>query len=246
MKDIVEVKNAIRLYSSLETFDIYSLESLCLAHGVLMKNLVDQPGKLRATSVGIIKGSQTAHIAPPGSMVYPLLSELFDYLKEDEEILLIKSCVFHYEFEFIHPFLDGNGRMGRFWQTLILKEYSAVFEFLPIETLIKERQREYYNVLSLCDKTGSSTKFIEFMLAIIKVSLEHLLNSQNISLTDIERLLHFKKEVGQNKFSRKDYLRYNKDISNATASRDLKRGTDLGILSRTGEKRLTQYQFINT
>ena len=243
-KDIQEVKNAIHVYSMLNEFDTYRVESLCKAHGVLMEGLLDNPGTLRKTSVGIVKGDDVAHIAPPGDRVYPLMLDLFDYLKNDDDLVLIKSCVFHYEFEFIHPFLDGNGRMGRLWQTMILKEYSPVFEFLPIETLIKERQQDYYHVLGKSDAEGSSTSFIEFMLEIINQALEDLLSSQNLTLSNIDRVEAFKEIIGDDFFSRQDYLRHNKDISSATASRDLKEAVDKGILKKSGDKRMTQYQFI--
>lgn len=242
-KDITEVKNAIKTYSKLDSFDANSLDSLCLAHKLLMTGLIDNPGQLRKTSVGIVKGEAIAHIAPPGEMVYPLLKDLFDYLKNDKDLLLIKSCVFHYEFEFIHPFLDGNGRMGRLWQTVILMQYSKVFEFLPVETLIKDRQQDYYNILGKSDKQGSSTSFIEFMLEIIHMALDDLLKSQNVTLTDLDRINSFKDIIVNKEFSRQDYLRYNKDISPATASRDLKNAVDKGILIKTGDKRLTKYSF---
>lgn len=242
-KDIVEVKNAIQVYSKLDTFNTYKFDSLCKAHELLMNGLVDFPGQLRKTSVGIVKGKDIAHIAPPGEMVYPLMKELFDYLKNDEDLLLIKSCVFHYEFEFIHPFVDGNGRIGRLWQTMILKEYSKVFEFLPIETLVKEKQQEYYYVLGKADKQGSSTSFIEFMLDIIHIALDDLLKTQNLTATDSDRVSIFKEIIGNKEFSRQDYLRYNKDISSATASRDLKNAVDKGEIIKTGDKRLTRYRF---
>lgn len=242
-KDIVEVKNAIAVYDRLNEFNTYSLESLCDAHQILMKDLIGNAGKLRATSVGIVKGRELAHLAPPGEMVKPLMEDLFNYLKNDNDLLLIKSCVFHYEFEFIHPFLDGNGRMGRLWQTVILKEYSPVFEFLPIETLIKEKQRDYYNVLGKSDNEGTSTAFIEFMLSIIKDSLEELLKSPRVSLTEDDRIVHFKDLIGVKEFSRQDYLRAYKNISPATASRDLKNAVDKGIIEKHGDKRLTKYKF---
>ncbi len=242
-KDILEVKNAIQVYSKLDSLDIYGLDSLCAAHGMLMNGLIEKPGQLRNTSVGIVKGDYLAHLAPPGEMVYQLMMDLFDYLKNDRDLLLIKSCVFHYEFEFIHPFVDGNGRMGRLWQTLILKEYAQVFEYLPIETLVKERQQEYYNVLSKSDKQGASTFFIEFMLEIIHVALDDLLKTQNITVSDADRIELFKERIGNHDFSRQDYLRYNKDISPATASRDLKNAVVQGILTKTGDKRLTTYRF---
>jgi len=242
-KDILEVKNAIVLYSKLNEFNVYQLESLYNAHAILMKGLIDQAGKLRTSSVGIVKGDEVAHIAPPGHLIYSLLSDLFEYLKNDDDLVLVKSCVFHYEFEFIHPFVDGNGRMGRLWQTLILKEYSPVFEFLPMETLIKERQSDYYNVLGKSDRQGNSTLFIEFMLSIINDALEELLNSQNVNLSGSDRILAYKYIIGEEYFSRQDYLRHNKEISSATASRDLKEAVDSGILLKEGEKRMTRYKF---
>jgi len=242
-KDILEVKNAIQVYSTLDSLDVYQLKSLLKAHKLLMTRLIDDPGQLRKTSVGIVKGQQLAHIAPPGHIVPSLINDLFDYLKNDKDLLLIKSCVFHYEFEFIHPFLDGNGRMGRLWQTLILMEYSKVFEFLPIETLIKDRQKEYYEVLSKSDKQGSSTSFIEFMLGIINQALDELLKTQNITLYEKDRINQFKLVIGQETFSRQDYLRYNKDISTATASRDLKYAVDQEILVKLGDKRMARYRF---
>lgn len=242
-KDILEVKNAIQVYSKLDTFDAYKLDSLCAAHKLLMNGLIDNPGQLRKTSVGIVKGEDLAHIAPPGEMVYPLIKDLFDYLKNDKDLPLIKSCVFHYEFEFIHPFIDGNGRMGRLWQTMILKNYSKVFEFLPIETLVKERQQDYYNVLGKSDNQGSSTSFIEFMLEIIHAALDDLLKTQNLTLTDSDRINVFRDLIGDKEFSRLDYLRNNKDLSSATASRDLKNAVDNGVLIKTGDKRLTRYRF---
>jgi len=242
-KDILEVKNAISLYSKLNEFDVYSLESLCNAHSILMEGLIDHAGELRRSSVGIVKGDEVAHVAPPGDLVYYLLKDLFDYLENDDDLILVKSCVFHYEFEFIHPFVDGNGRMGRLWQTLILKEYSPVFEFLPMETLIKERQSDYYNVLGKSDRQGSSTIFIEYMLSIINDALEELLNSQNVNLTGSDRINAYKLVIGEEYFTRQDYLRHNKEISSATASRDLKEAVDSGVLLKTGEKRMTKYKY---
>lgn len=243
-KDIIEVKNAIEVYSRLSDFDTYSLDSLCRAHGLLMNGLIENAGKLRLTSVGILKGNDVTHIAPPGNMVYSLMNELFEYLKKDEDLLLVKSCVFHYEFEFIHPFTDGNGRMGRLWQTMILKEYSPVFEYLPIEALIKERQHDYYNILGKSDNDGNSTSFIEFILDIINVSLDELLRTQNISVTNKDRIQQFKDIMRYKFFYRQDYLRYNKDISPATASRDLRVAVSEGILEKVGDKRLTKYRYL--
>lgn len=133
--------------------------------------------------------------------------------------------------------------MGRLWQTMILKEYSPIFEFLPIESLIKSRQQEYYNVLGKSDKQGTSTTFIEFMLEIIKDALEELLKVQNISLTNNDRILNFKEIIGKKEFSRRDYLRAFKNISPATASRDLKVAVEDGIIEKRGDKRTTRYRY---
>jgi len=242
-KDIQEVKNAIKVYSMLNDLDVYELDSLCHAHEILMEGLIDKPGRLRQKAVGILKGGNIAHIAPPGRMVVQLINDLFTYLKWNDDLLLVKSCVFHYEFEFIHPFLDGNGRMGRLWQTMILKEYSPVFEYLPIETLIKERQQDYYHVLKTSDNQGNSTYFIEFMLEIIDISLEELLGTQNLTVRNIDRIIIFKDIIKDNFFTRQDYLRHNKEISSATASRDLKEGVKNGILEKRGDKRITHYKY---
>ncbi len=242
-KDIVEVQNAIKVYDVIHTLNHDKLKDLEKAHGILMKELIDTAGKLRTKNVGIVKGSKVEHIAPSGNMVKGLMNDLFTYLKEDEDVILIKSCVFHYEFEFIHPFIDGNGRMGRLWQTLILIQEYPVFEYLPIESLIKENQAEYYNVLSQSDKLGSSTPFIEFMLGIILQSLENLLKTQNRTLTTETRIELYKDIIGTNEFSRKDYLQNFKEISQATASRDLKWAVEQNILTKIGDKRLTKYQY---
>lgn len=242
-KDILEVKNAILVYDKINDFKLFSITSFCKAHEILMQGLVDNPGKIRTKAVGILKGSIVSHIAPPGHMVRSLLKDLFDYLKKDNDLLLIKSCVFHYETEFIHPFLDGNGRLGRLWQTIILKEYSPVFEFLPIETLIKERQSDYYKALEQSDSQGNSTVFIEFMLQIIDESLEELLTTQNVNLTASDRIILFREISGPKSFSRQEYMRHFKDISSATASRDLKEAVDKKILLKIGDNRMTRYKF---
>jgi len=242
-KDILEVKNAIAVYEYLDRLNPYSFNSFCEAHGLLMKELIDSAGKLRSKSVGIVKGSEVAHIAPGSDMLKPLLNDLFNYLENDEDLLLIKSCVFHYEMEFIHPFIDGNGRMGRLWQTLILRDEYPVFEFLPIETLIKEQQEEYYEALGKSDKTGESTAFIEYMLGIILTSLEDLLSIQNVNLTNIDRINLFKSFIKDDFFTRKEYLKNFKEISPATASRDLKYAVDNQLIDKIGDKNTTKYRF---
>ena len=242
-KDILEVQNAIKVYDQLSKFNPYRLRDLEKAHSILMKGLIDNAGKLRTSNVGIVKGSKVEHIAPNGSIVMGLMNNLFEYLKKDKELLLIKSCVFHYEFEFIHPFLDGNGRMGRLWQTLILMQQYPVFEYLPVESLIKQKQREYYKKLSESDKKGESTPFIEFMLEIVLESLKDITKNQAITLYTEDRIRLFKEKIGKSKFSRKEYMQSFKNISAPTASRDLKWAVDESILEKYGELRLTEYRF---
>jgi Fic family protein len=241
-KDIKEVENAIQVYDNLSTFDPFSKKSYLEAHGQLMSGLVDMPGQFRTGSVGVIQGDRIAHLAPPGWNVDNLMTNLFEYLNEGEDNLIIKSCVFHYEMEFIHPFMDGNGRMGRLWQTLILMKVNPVFEYLPIEQEIKKSQEEYYNVLRQCDKEGLATKFVEYVLGKIKLSLAELVDVQREHFTDIERLNYFLDQIDTSDFTRKDYLRMFPKISTATATRDLRKGVEVGILSRKGSDRRTTYQ----
>jgi Fic family protein len=242
-KDILEVKNAITVYDYLDKLNPYNFDSFCEAHGILMNGLIDSAGRLRSKSVGIVKGSEVAHVAPPNEILKPLMNDLFNYLSNDDDIVLIKSCVFHYEMEFIHPFIDGNGRMGRLWQTVILKNTYPVFEYLPIETLIKERQEQYYESLGKSDSTGESTVFIEFMLEIILESLEDLLSIQNVSLTNIDRINLFKSIVKMDFFTRKEYLKNFREISSATASRDLKFAVDNGLIEKFGDKNTARYKY---
>jgi Fic family protein len=239
-KDITEVQNAIQVYDELISYKPHSEKAFLKAHAALMKGLLDPVGKYRNQSVGIVKGEKLEHVAPPFQNVPYLMKDLFAYLKDADELTLIKSCVFHYEMEFIHPFLDGNGRMGRLWQTVILLQDFPVFEFLPFEKLISETQNAYYQSLSESDKLGKSTPFIEYMLGVIDESLAELLNYTQRILKDTDRLAYFLGQ-GFTEFSRKDYMRVFKDISTATASRDLKKGLELNLFESTGELNKTRY-----
>ena len=239
-KDITEVQNAIQVYDELNSYKPHSEKAFLKAHAALMKGLLDPVGKYRNQSVGIVKGEKLEHVAPPFQNVPYLMKDLFAYLKDSDELTLIKSCVFHYEMEFIHPFLDGNGRMGRLWQTVILLQDFPVFEFLPFEKLISETQNAYYQSLSESDKLGKSTPFIEYMLGVIDKSLAELLNYSQRNLKDTDRLAYFLGQ-GFTEFNRKDYMRVFKDISTATASRDLKKGLELNLFESSGELNKTRY-----
>jgi Fic family protein len=240
-KDIIEVINAIKVYDKLKSFKPYSEKSFLEAHRLLMHGLVENNGKYRTNSVGIVKGSQLKHLAPPADNLPFLMKDLFDYLKKIHEIPLLKACVFHYEMEFIHPFLDGNGRMGRLWQTVILMNEYPVFEFLPIETIISQTQENYYKALSISDKQGKSTVFIIYMLEVIDKALSELLKFNNRILSDIDRLEYFL-EITNSEFKRNDYMNIFKDISTATASRDLKKGIELNLITKSGDKNKTIYK----
>ena len=242
-KDVVEVINAIKIYENLDKYNPSDEKSFLKAHLNLMETLIVEAGKYRKQSVGIIKGSKVEHLAPPSGNVPYLMKNLFNYVKKSDEIELIKSCVFHYEMEFIHPFVDGNGRMGRLWQTLILMEKYPIFEFLPFETLISNDQEKYYSALAESDKSGKSTKFIEYTLGVIDISIGELLNFNNRTLNEKDRLEYFI-SLNKTEFTRKDYMNIFKDISSATASRDLKKGTESNIFKKTGERNKTVYKLI--
>lgn len=163
-KDIQEVRNAIRAYELMPGWHKANISDLLAAHKTLMIGLVDSPGVLRSGNVGIYRGTQVVHMAPPATQVPRLIADLLSWLEQTDLHPLIASSVFHYEFEFIHPFADGNGRMGRLWQTLILSQWRQELAWLPVETLIHHQQERYYEILGLCDKTSDCTLFVTWML----------------------------------------------------------------------------------
>ena len=176
--EIQEVKNAVQAYELLLNLNPYKQNDLLKAHQLMMNDLVKHSGKYRKGGVGIFDGKGVVHVAPPADRVPFLMNDLFDWLKSSDAHPLIKSCVFHYEFEFIHPFEDGNGRMGRLWQTVILTEWKPIFAWLPIETLIKENQKLYYKALGISDSNADSTEFIEFMLSIILKTIKEIIATE--------------------------------------------------------------------
>jgi len=244
VKDIKEVNNAIEVYNRMESLKPNSEKSFLSAHKTLMQGLVTHPGQYRKSGVGIVKGNQVAHLAPPAKNVPFLMKNHFHYLKDSEDHVLIKSCVFHYEMEFIHPFTDGNGRMGRLWQTLLLLKAFPVFDFLPFETIISKNQKAYYKALANGDKQGESTLFIEFMLTSINHALDELLKERTGPLTSDDRM-HIFLSTDVQEFSRKDYLQYFKSISTATASRDLNKAVAEKKILKTGDKNKTLYRRLN-
>lgn len=245
-KEIVEVENAILIYENIEQFKMDSTKSLLKAHAELMKGLIEDSGKYRTKNVGVLKGTIVKHVAPKPVMVPELMTNLFDWIKAEKELhYLIKSSVAHYEIEFIHPFEDGNGRIGRFWQSVILVNHNAIFKYVPIESLIEKNQSTYYETLELCDKNGDSTLFVEFMLNIIFNSLKEF-NSEivGVIITSQDRFNKAREHFEQKLFSRKEYMELFKSISSATASRDLKEGIELGLLDSSGTMNQTRYKFL--
>lgn len=178
-QDIREVKNAYEAYERVSVLDPYSLKNLLLAHKIMMEGLVKEAGSFRSGNVGVYAGTELIHAGTPAKYVPDLMNQLFTWLKQSKYHPLVKSCVFHYEFEFIHPFADGNGRTGRLWQSLILQKWKEVFAWIPVETLVYENQEEYYKVLQLSDKVGDSTQFVEFMLGMIRNALKEISETHN-------------------------------------------------------------------
>jgi Fic family protein len=169
--EIQEVKNAFIAYEAMDSWNPSSSKDLLAAHRILMHGLAADAGRFRSTSVGIAQGKRIVHLAPPAGRVPVLMKDLLGWLRTGKVHPLVAGCVFHYELEFIHPFTDGNGRMGRLWQTLILSRWNPLFSYLPVESVIRERQAEYYKVLGTCDKAGDSSAFIEFLLAALLKAL---------------------------------------------------------------------------
>lgn len=243
MRDIQEVKNAITVYDELGAIDAYKEDDLLNAHGLLMRGLIDDAGRYRNSGVGVVDGDKVIHIAPPARQVPRLMGDLFEYLTDYEEDHVIKSCVFHYEFEFIHPFSDGNGRMGRLWQTAILKSHYPIMEHVPIETMIYDRQQGYYTALQQSQSVGDSNPFIVFTLGAIERALLQQLESTNVQMSPMDRLMAYYKIVGEAAFTRKAYQQFHKSISPATATRDLKYGVDEKTLTKAGKMATVTYQF---
>lgn len=174
IKEIQEVKNAIRTYDMFPSLDPFSEKDLLRAHGTMMEALTDDAGSYRRKGVGVFSETGLVHMAPPPDRVPMLMGDLFEWLKKANDHLLIRSCVFHYEFEFIHPFSDGNGRTGRLWQSLILGRLHPLFHHLPVENMVYSNQQAYYDAIAASTAAGESTLFITFMLReILKTLKEH-------------------------------------------------------------------------
>ena len=193
LKEIQEVKNAIKTYELYPKLNPFSIQDLLLAHGTMMSGLVDEAGMFRKGGVGGSDGDKPVHFAPPADRVRDLMNDLFVWLENTDDHLLIRSCVFHYEFEFIHPFADGNGRIGRLWQSLILGRLNPIFEHLPVENMVYSNQQAYYNAINKSSSLADSGPFIDFMLEEI---LNALIGHQGKSHAEIadEKGLNYQQE----------------------------------------------------
>lgn len=191
--EIQEVKNAVQAYQLMQQLDAFNEKDLLKAHRLMMQDLVAKSGQYRTEGVGVFDGDKCLHMAPPPQRVPELMRDLFAWLRTTDTHPLVTSCVFHYEFEFIHPFIDGNGRMGRYWQTMILARWKSIFAWLPVETIVKQNQQEYYHAIARSDSAGDSTVFILFMLKCLQATIKHEVENkvdnkvEDKSLTDSEQ-----------------------------------------------------------
>lgn len=241
-KDIAEVQNAYEIYNLMDTLDPYSVETLLSAHGVMMRGLIEEAGVFRSRPVGVVNPQgEILHFGTLPDYVPELVCKLLDWVKSSEFPMLIKSCVFHYEFELIHPFSDGNGRMGRLWHTLLLSKWNPLFAWLPVESMIYDRQQEYYDVINASNDEGESTRFIRFMLSAIKSSLNEAaemsdqmmddLSDERISKTE-QRWIVVKNYLKQHDSIQNADICHLLDVSPATANRLLRVWTEENKLKR--------------
>ena len=230
-KDIAEVQNAFEIYERMDEMDPYSVDDLFTAHGVMMRGLNDEAGSFRSKPIGVVnQAGQILHFGSLPKVVPELVVRLLNWIRDSELHMLIRSCVFHYEFEVIHPFADGNGRMGRLWHTLLLSKWNQLFAWLPVESIIHDRQQEYYNAINISNNQADGTVFIEFMLSSIKASLVETLNvsdemSAGMSVASISkedfRRAEIEKFLKQHSFIMNADVRLLFNISAATANRIL-------------------------
>ena len=247
--EIQEVKNAVQTYELLLKLNPYEEKDLLKAHSLMMQDLVSNNGKYRNEGVGIFDGNQVVHLAPPADRVPLLMADLFNWLKTSDVHPLIKSCVFHYEFEFIHPFQDGNGRMGRLWQTVILKEWKEVFAWIPVESLIKENQSEYYNALNSSDKEADSSSFIEFMLSLLLKTIEEIIETEkkvtakvSVKVTvNQQKILDIIKE---NPFVTQEELAQLIGLSRKSIIQNMKKLQENGLLKRIGADKNGRWEVV--
>ena len=247
--EIQEVKNAVQTYELLLKLNPYDEKDLLKAHSLMMQDLVSNNGKYRNEGVGIFDGNQVVHFAPPADRVPLLMADLFNWLKTSDVHPLIKSCVFHYEFEFIHPFQDGNGRMGRLWQTVILKEWKEVFAWIPVESLIKENQSEYYNALNSSDKEADSSSFIEFMLSLLLKTIEEIIETEKKVTVKVSVKVTVNQQkildvIKENPFVTQEELAQIIGLSRKSIIQNMKKLQENGLLKRVGADKNGRWEVV--
>ena len=234
-KDIAEVKNAYEIYEMMESLNPYSVDDLLSAHGVMTRGLVDESGCFRSGPVGVVdKQGNILHFGTLPDYVPGLVMELLNWVRESDFHMLIKSCVFHYELELIHPFADGNGRIGRLWHTLLLTQWKPMFAWLPVESIIHDRQDEYYRAINRSNNEAESTVFIEFMLSAMKEALMEAVqvrNTENMSRED-QRWYQIKRFLKKNGTITNADVREMFRVSSSTANRILAKMTDDGKIQK--------------
>jgi Fic family protein len=241
----LEITNANQAYADVSHWDPGRKAHLLAAHRVLMQGLIADAGRFRTRQVGVLQGQRVAHVTPPPHRVRDLMQSLLRFVRTERETPpIIVAIVFHYELELIHPFSDGNGRLGRLWQHALLRRASPIFEHLPTESLIRQHQKRYYDALAAADRAGKSDAFIECMLEILLLALRELGEQlRGHAETGTDRLIKARKALRRRWFSRKDYLAVFPRLSTASASRDLARASTQRMLESRGERALTEYRF---
>ncbi len=235
--ELLEVKGAIKAYESLDSYSFFNINDLLDAHKILMAEILKNSGKFRSVNVRVGE-----HIAPKANLVPILMQDLFLWLKKSEEHMLLKSCIFHYEFEFIHPFSDGNGRIGRLWQSVILNRYNPIFSLLPTESIIRDHQEQYYKAIEDSTEMGESTPFIEFMLAMILESIQESLKSNYKSnQKSDQRILSLISE--NNKITIKELCEF-LSMSESGIKKIIKKLKDENKLKRAGSLRAGYWEVI--
>ena len=240
MREIAEVNGAIAVYDKLSTLDYKNLNDLLMSHKLLMQEILNNAGSFRSSNVGVGGADGVVHVAPPHQHVASLMQELFAWLSTTDIHPLIRSSVFHYEFEFIHPFIDGNGRMGRLWQSLILHEWKSIFSAIPIESVIKETQQDYYAALEASGSMGESTPFVAFMLeAILKACEAELNNEKNVPINvpknvPLNRLEKIVSLIANNSSITIEQLAQMCEVSDKTIKRDIAKLKEQGCIERQG------------
>lgn len=244
-KDIKEVQNAYEIYERLDELNENSVKDLLLAHKIMTSELIKESGRFRSKNIGVYQGDKLIHMGTLPEYIPELINNLFLWLKNSKEHPLIKAAVFHYEFEFIHPFQDGNGRIGRLWHSLILSKWKKIFAWLPVESLVQKYQKEYYITINNSNRDGESTEFILFMLKIIKETLIELIEIQKVTdkMTDknSERIKLVIKYLSQNNSINNKDTQNLLNISEATAKRFLNKLVKENILEAVGEYKARKY-----